>query len=168
MTAEFLPTGRTADGTVNAVAALGNIDLELADRARSALQSLNSKERELLLTEIADVDREYGVEEFGDRAYFGGGPCGQLLGVYVDIIGRIWPCVARSRGASGDSGPLGSVRSGDTASSVWRSSLYLQSMRATYTGACPYKPSLRKRRSASQYEVGLVPVLGANGVSLLT
>lgn len=167
MTAEFLPTGRTADGTVNAVAALGKIDPELADRARSALRSLNSQERERLLTDLASVDRECGVEHFGDRAYFGGGPCRQLLGVYVDIIGRIWPCVARSRGASGDSSPLGSVKSGDTASSVWRNSPYLQSIRATYTGACPYKPSLTTGAADSQYNVGLVPLLGVKGVSVL-
>jgi MoaA/NifB/PqqE/SkfB family radical SAM enzyme len=139
MTAEFIPTGRTSDGSVNQVAALKVIDADLASRATELLQPLSGGQRCRLLAELVAIDREYGIEHQGERAYFGGGRCTQLLGVYIDIVGRIWACVARSRGAGVDALPLGSVRAGDKASTVWRNEPYLKWIRSTYTGACPYK-----------------------------
>ena len=163
MTAEFLPTGRTADGSVDAVVALEIIDVNLAEQARRSLVPLSQPDRERLLRDLATVDRQYGIEYRGPRAYFGGGPCSQLLGVYVDIQGSIWACVARSRGAGGDARPLGSIKSGDTASSIWRTSPYMRSIRSTYTGGCPYKPSLESSALESEHRVAFIPVLAVKG-----
>ena len=142
LTAEFIPAGRTGDGTVEAVVALDHIEASLAGTARSILRPLSDEQREWLRVSIEMVDQELGLWHFGPKAYFGGGVCTQLLGVYVDIEGRIWPCVARTSSKQRSREPLGWIRRGDRPSDIWRNSDYLEEIRRSYTGACPYKPSL--------------------------
>jgi molybdenum cofactor biosynthesis enzyme MoaA len=143
LTAEFIPAGRTSDGTVEAVASLDRVEPDLASEARHALRPLRADQREWLQSALEEVDKELGIVHLGAKAYFGGGGCTQLLGVYVDIEGRIWPCVARSRTDRKTTLPLGWLRKGDKPSDVWRRSGYLQRLRSEYTGACPYKAPLR-------------------------
>jgi hypothetical protein len=64
--------------------------------------------------------------------------------LYVDILGHIWPCVARQwRDQSVQVTPIGSWRNGERPSELWRSHPYMRHLRETYSGACPYKPTLR-------------------------
>lgn len=67
--------------------------------------------------------------------------CTQILGVYVNAEGAIWPCVAQKR-LLGQRKSLSVDPNGDKPSDIWRKSPYLQWVRRTYTGACPYKAPL--------------------------
>jgi MoaA/NifB/PqqE/SkfB family radical SAM enzyme len=141
ITAEFIPAGRTSDGRIDDVAAFGVIEEPLRTIAAEALRPLDPVDRDWLLRTISDIDSVHGIANKAPKAYFGGGGCTQLLGLYVDIQGLVWPCVARTRlgERGGERLPLGSIRNGDLPSVIWRSSTYLERLRQIYTGECPIK-----------------------------
>lgn len=151
ITAEFIPAGRTEDLTVSGVASLQTIDKNLSDLAKRALIPLTATQRSWLLSVTSEIDMGFGIPVATDRAYFGGGKCTQLLGLYVDIEGRIWPCVARTRLNSLENrhSPLGHIREGDLPSRVWQHSSYMHELRSAFSGRCPYKPPIEPGPSKS-------------------
>jgi MoaA/NifB/PqqE/SkfB family radical SAM enzyme len=132
--AEYIPTGRTAGGAK-----------PLAPFDDSAMSRLSQEQRMALAKRLAGIDHCHGLSASAATcAYFGGTVCTQLLGVYVDIMGRVWPCVARTQrqpnGMTASHEPLGSVRAtGQTAALLWSSHPYMAFLRTTYSGSCPYK-----------------------------
>lgn len=146
---EYIPTGRTANGTFNGLVALRT--RSEADRmlAIDRFQPLTGTDRTRLLRDLAEID--HIVDEDGPImrphrfAYFGGSLCTQIVGLYIDILGNIWPCVARSMHSAGTmgSGLLGNVRRGDKPTDIWLNHPYMQQLRDNFTGGCPYKPELR-------------------------
>ena len=132
--AEYIPTGRTAGGAK-----------PLAPFDDSAMSRLSREQRVALAERLAEIDQCHGLSASpATCAYFGGTVCTQLLGVYVDIMGRVWPCVARTQvhanGMAATHEPLGSVRTtGQTAALLWSSHPYMAFLRTTYNGRCPYK-----------------------------
>ena len=144
---EFIPTGRTEAGQFHGFAALAQMETSQRDKAAKLLQPLAPDERVELVGKLADVDRKYGIERPGCFAYFGGGICSQILGLYVDIEGNIWPCVARKKieGAQFTNGLLGNTRRGDLPSKVWKEDPYINTIRIGFDGGCPYKAFLGSR-----------------------
>ncbi len=143
--ADFIPTGRTDHGHFVGHAALQTLEPNLRRLAADLLEPPTPEERFEIFNDLARVDRDqFEVERTQPCAYYSGSPCTQILGVYVDNHGNIWPCVARSRvTAHGlQSALLGNVRKGDLPSTVWLTDPYLKALREQYTGACPYKSSL--------------------------
>lgn len=139
--AEFIPTGRTANGSVVGAAALESVEQDLRQIAEEALQPITQTEREWLLSTLEPIGGGAGVVGATESAYYGGGQCTQSLGVYVDILGRVWPCVARSSPGRG-AVPLGSIRAGDKASDIWKRSPVMKRVRAGFDGGCQYKAPL--------------------------
>ena len=151
--ADYIPTGRTEGGAFFGHQAAQHLPVAARSSVSSMLQPLDCGQRHTLFTELAEIDRrEFGIERPPHCAYYSGGVCSQSLGIYVDIQGNIWPCVARSRVVGGErlSGLLGNVRHGDKPSVIWRSHPYFRSLRDNYTGACPYKPALKTQPGDSQ------------------
>lgn len=143
--ADFIPTGRTEGGHFVGIASAQHLPPTSQEELLRILRPLNEEKRRWLISELAAIDaREFGIGRIGGQAYYGGGACTQSLGLYVDIQGNIWPCVARTRNMSGVLKPgfLGNIRQGDTASNVWRNHPYLEHVRSTFNGSCPYKASL--------------------------
>ena len=135
--AEYVPTGRTSQG--DRILALGST----TDPSRHNLGRLDANRRARLAADLASIDKASGLP-VPERpcAYFGGERCTQLLGVYVDIQGLVWPCVARTQlhGGVPSHQPLGTVRQASTsASGLWRNHPAMEQLRREYTGACPYK-----------------------------
>lgn len=143
LTAEFIPAGRTTGGFAEFGIPKPGLDSTMRVIAEEALRPISSVERSGLVQTLRQIDDHHGIVQAGERAYFGGGPCTQLLGVYVDFQGQVWPCVAKRRLLEPFDKPIGSIRSGDKPSDAWRRSPYLQWLRDSYTGACPYKPLLK-------------------------
>lgn len=112
--------------------------------AREALIPLSEDERTRLSTALDAIDREYGILTEPAKAYYSGSRCSQLLGVYVDIHGHIWPCVARTRLDEGQQTniPLGSIREGVLPSEVWSRSLTMDRIRRIYDGTCPLQAAV--------------------------
>jgi len=142
--ADYIPTGRTNHGLFDGNAAVDLLDDMTGDFVMSALQPLSALQRAALVRKLSEIDAALGVTRSADCAYYSGGRCTQLLGLYVDILGHIWPCVARQwRDQSVQLSPIGFWRDNDRPSLIWRSHPYLRHLRNTYTGACPYKNALR-------------------------
>jgi MoaA/NifB/PqqE/SkfB family radical SAM enzyme len=143
---EFIPTGRTEGGHFHGHASISANQQTSTTTVESVLQPVSNEERLRLLAELARIDLTYGIERNKTCAYYGGGVCTQILGLYVDIQGQIWPCVARKVGSCGGlvEEPLGVTRRGDRASKLWREDPYLRSLRTSYNGGCPYKAPLRR------------------------
>lgn len=157
MTADYIPAGRTRYGTVGEPSSAQ--DSILFRTARAALIPLSDQQRRELSESLANIDAGFGIQRAREFAYYGGGTCTQLLGVYVDVEGKIWPCVAKMQLGLGDT-PLGSVHDGDLPSQIWRSSECLRSIRDSYTGGCPYKESLVQIGSGLVSSEGKVPENG--------
>lgn len=140
---EYIPTGRTEGGRFVGHASLPP-DPEARRAICKALDPLTQEDRLWLATQLGGIRRELGLDAGGPCAYYGGGVCTQLLGVYVDISGNIWPCVARTALEDAGLAParLGNVRQGDLPSTLWRSHPYMAFVRARFDGSCPYKPSI--------------------------
>lgn len=132
ISANFIPTGRTLGG-------------KLKDKGNSVINELlkpiSSQESYRLLRANREIDEMYDIKWAKCLAYFNGGACSQILGLYVDIEGNIWPCVAKSirKNHKNLSGLLGNIRKGASIKEVWRNNQYIQTIRANYTGSCPYK-----------------------------
>jgi hypothetical protein len=142
--ADYIPTGRTEHGTFQGFAALQFIDPPDQSRITELLAPPQLEDRIALDQELRIIDRRYGISRSYRYAYYGGGICTQILGLYVDIEGNIWPCVARKtvwQGKNSDT-PLGSIRSGDLPSAVWRGHAYMDHIRRSFDGGCPYKIEL--------------------------
>jgi MoaA/NifB/PqqE/SkfB family radical SAM enzyme len=143
--ADYIPTGRTEHGVFAGGASITYLPSELQAKVTSYFQPLNTNERNHLHSELVAIDRnEFGIEHESASAYYSGGRCTQILGLYVDIHGNIWPCVARSHilDAKIETGFLGNIRSGDSPLSIWRLDPWIASLRSSYSGHCPYKPQL--------------------------
>jgi len=142
--ADYIPTGRTEDGTFQGFAAVQFLDPPDQSRVAQLLAPPGPQERAQLDHELRVIDQRYAVARPPHYAYYGGGICTQILGLYVDINGSIWPCVARKmvwQGKISDS-PLGNVRRGDLPSAVWRNHAYMHHIRRSFDGGCPYKSPL--------------------------
>ena len=140
--ASFIPTGRTELGHFVGFAALAGMASDEQFKVRAALQPLTPSEQTALYRALADLDRvEFGIIHDPHPAYYTGFGCTQLLGIYVDIHGNIWPCVARSKRTAHGLKPalLGNIRTGATPSDLWRTDPWLAELRSTHTGICPIR-----------------------------
>jgi len=144
---EYIPTGRTERGRFQGFGALAGLSESERQHVAELLQPINDGERVALFSALRVVDKSFGIVAHDHCAYFGGGICTQILGLYIDIEGNIWPCVARSQfdehGVT--SGWLGNVRQGHSITDLWASHPFLRSLRQQYNGACPYKQPLGGR-----------------------
>jgi len=139
---EFIPTGRTEHGKFAGHAAIKGLSEEDKKSIITLLKPLTQTERSSLYQILLKIDLDrFGVIHHKSPAYFNGSPCTQLLGIYVDIHGDLWPCVARSirQNSKNISGLLGNTREGLLPSDAWRNHPYLKKIRISYSGACPYK-----------------------------
>lgn len=140
ISAGFIPTGRTGGGQVSGAASLRVVPDPERKTAEAALAPIDSEDTGWLRDCIQKIDAEYGVQHHPCSAYFGGGQCTQILGLYVDVLGRIWPCVARQQiGPNPSLEPLAYFRDGILPSEVWASHPYMRWIRENYNGGCPYK-----------------------------
>lgn len=154
--ADFIPTGRTLGGRFAGEASLVTLSDHERDKVEQLLQPLSSQERDALHAELVHIDREFGIHHQSHPAYYCGAGCTQILGLYVDIVGNIWPCVARTRRGEGaeERKPLGSIREGILPSQIWRGHPYMHSIRVDYDGGCPYKrPISARNRIASNLTI---------------
>lgn len=144
MTGDFIPTGRTEAGEFVAPASLVGMSEMEQKRAKELLQPLNSSQRMYLRNELQKIDNEFGIEHSGCPSYYGGSICTQQIGLYVDIEGNIWPCVARGiiRDGKMQNGLLGNVRNGDSIENIWNTHPYFKKVRTGFNGSCPYKAEL--------------------------
>jgi MoaA/NifB/PqqE/SkfB family radical SAM enzyme len=129
---DYIPTGRTRDGKLQGS----------SEESTHSMERLTPSERRTLFDDLRRIDENFGVQRRGCSAYFSGARCTQILGVYVDIEGNIWPCVAKTQLVAGGGvsrQPLGNVRAGDSIPDVWRQHQYLVSLRRDFDGSCPYK-----------------------------
>ena len=144
--ADYIPTGRTEEGVFSGVASLAMMGDKDSNAVKDILNPLTDKEKKELYTALSKIDEaEFCVERKNiHSAYYSGAACTQLLGLYVDIHGNIWPCVARAYQTQGGLvyQPLGSVRNGDLPSLIWRSNQRMGEVRAIYNGTCIYKSQL--------------------------
>jgi MoaA/NifB/PqqE/SkfB family radical SAM enzyme len=142
---EFIPTGRTEGGTFQGLGAISEFDEDRRQRIGELLQPISASERLWLAAQLAAIDKRHGIGRNSNFAYYGGGICTQILGLYIDIEGNIWPCVARKRreGSVLVGGLLGNVRRGDLPSRVWKEHPYMTELRRGFDGGCPYKAPLR-------------------------
>lgn len=155
--ADFIPTGRTGGGRFEGFAALRTLEERSRHRVAEILQPISENERSHLVACLEQIDRRYGIGRPRGFAYYGGGRCTQMLGLYVDILGNIWPCVARQRKSLIGSvfSPLGNTRSGAVPSHIWLTDPYLKCLRESYDGGCPYKaPLVTLRRQANTTSAG--------------
>lgn len=141
---EFIPTGRTENGDFQGYKALEGFSENEREQIIRLLQPINHAQRTGLLKDLESIDKGFGIERPKEFAYFGGGICTQILGLYVDIEGNIWPCVARKQKSKNgfSDGLLGNVRNGDKSSQIWRDNYYMKQIRKSFSGGCPYKPLL--------------------------
>ncbi len=142
---DFIPTGRTESGHFVGYESVRTMAAPERLRVPDVLQPLSAQERFDLFERLRQIDREeFDIDRGPSAAYYGGGICTQILGVYLDIQGDIWPCVARAQLWEGRLLPqrLGNVRQGDRSSSVWRTHPYMMLVRDKYDGGCPYKSPL--------------------------
>jgi MoaA/NifB/PqqE/SkfB family radical SAM enzyme len=143
--ADYIPTGRTEYGEFHGFDSLEGLDEGHRKRIGEILNPLSSDERHNLVVQLGRLDLGNAIQYAAKFAYYGGGICTQILGLYVDIEGNIWPCVAKEKRTdlgSNASGLLGNVRNGDRPSSIWRNNEYMGKIRAAFDGGCPYKHGL--------------------------
>ncbi|MGD1091461.1 MAG: radical SAM protein [Bryobacteraceae bacterium] len=142
--AEYIPTGRTEAGQFRGERALLGLSEEQKNRVTRLLQPISAAERVELCAKLSEIDRAFGIERAHACAYFGGAICTQIIGLYIDIEGNIWPCVARKKwlGDTLSDGRLGNVRENDKPSVIWKNDPYMKLIRQNFTGGCPYKAPL--------------------------
>ncbi len=143
--AEYIPTGRTEDGVFQGFKAIESTGIADKKRVEEMLHPINGTKRNYLLQKISDLDNNRNIRHNGNYAYYGGGICTQILGLYIDIEGTIWPCVARKKLGNNKmtSGYLGNFRNGDLPSETWQNDQYMKQIRNTFNGGCPYKVKLK-------------------------
>lgn len=135
ITADFIPTGRTLDGKL-----VNNEDYIL----QTHLNALNSSEKKYIKTQIELIDKNFNIKKNNSCSYYGGGICTQILGMYVDITGNIYPCVARSKIKNNQliSYNYGNIRDGLDLKNIWFNDEYLINLRNNFDGGCPYKQNI--------------------------
>jgi MoaA/NifB/PqqE/SkfB family radical SAM enzyme len=139
--ADYIPTGRTDAGAFQGHASISTAESGQQKAIEELLQPLQPQQRITLRNSLKIVDNSFGIASQGLCAYYSGAACTQTLGVYVDILGNIWPCVAKRQIGIGHI-PLGSIRSGDKPSAIWVQHPTLARIRDGFTGNCPYKSTL--------------------------
>ena len=146
MIGDFIPTGRTEAGEFVAQSAVSMLDSKKQELIRKILVPLTFEQKISVRNKITHFDISLGIPHSGCAAYYSGGTCTQILAVYVDIVGNVWPCVARSKRAGGfndlTDGLLGNIRNGNSICTIWNTDPYLERIRAQYDGGCPYKAPL--------------------------
>jgi len=149
ISAEYIPTGRTENGEFTGYESLKGFRLEEIKEISFLLRPITDSERMLVVKTIKEIDESLSIIRNKNISYYGGGTCSQILGLYIDIEGNIWPCVAKSIrvGEKLVSGNFGNIRNGVLPSEIWRSHPYMQKIRADYNGGCPYKPDLNFDKS---------------------
>lgn len=148
---EYIPTGRTSGGQFAGEASLGQISNPEQKEVTRLLSPISAEERRDLLRSLRKMDlAEFDIEHDPFPAYYSGVGCTQLLGVYVDIRGLVWPCVARQQRITPKSPfsqqPLARFSAETKLLDVWQKSPYLIQVRSTYNGGCPYKHSLAEEQ----------------------
>lgn len=141
---EYIPTGRTENGKFQGFNALrGFTDVE-KESVSDLLQPITSDQRLELFRKLAEIDLRFEIRRNGACAYYGGGICTQILGLYIDIQGNVWPCVARSQRTSNgmEGGLLGNIRNGESPAEIWKQHPYIRAIRQHFNGGCPYKQGL--------------------------
>ncbi len=135
----FIPAGRTKNGEVNSSVLTKNDSTDID--TFKLLQPLSSSQKAVLMREILKIDSSFDITQYSRCAYYGGAKCTQILGLYIDITGNIYPCVAKKmvKNKVLQNGLLGNFRNGDLPSKIWNSHSYLESIRNQYTGECLYK-----------------------------
>ena len=145
--ADYIPTGRTEGGIFVGYNAVGNIYNEKSEiiEAIKHLIPITNGRRKDLLKDIESIDKSFNVNRDDHIAYYGGGKCTQQLGLYIDIEGNIYPCVARKiiNNHKKYDGKLGNYRAGDSITDIWNNHDYIKIVRKEYNGGCPYKPQLK-------------------------
>lgn len=136
ITTNYIPTGRTKNGSFQ----INNQPKYLAD----LLRPLSIEESIWLSKQNREIDKQFNISWNDVIAYYNGAMCTQILGLYVDIIGNIWPCVSKSKRIHGTNihGLLGNVKNGDSIIDVWSKNKYLKYIRENFNGGCPYKDIL--------------------------
>lgn len=131
----YIPTGRTEEGKPQFDVSRLRLftEQERAD-LEEIMRPVGITEQQQLYRQLKQIDEaEFGLTYNVKPAYMGGGLCTQILGMYVDIEGNVWPCVARSR-------KLGNVRDGADLKKIWYEDL--APIRENFDGSCPYKAPL--------------------------
>lgn len=133
ISANYIPTGRTDKGELQ--------NNNSSKFIKDSLQPLSYEDSIWLLKQNKEIDKNFNIIWNDVIAYYNGGICPQILGLYVDIIGNIWPCVSRSKRINGinRNGLLGNIKKGDSILNIWSKNQYMQSIRKNFNGGCPYK-----------------------------
>lgn len=144
--AEYIPTGRTEDGIFQGYKALESLSTKDKEEIKNLLHPITNETRRILLQKIYGVDSQLNIKYNSHCAYYGGGICTQILGLYIDIEGNMWPCVARKIKENDKyiEKSLGNFRKGVKPSVIWQKNKYMKYIRSTYNGGCPYKNELHK------------------------
>lgn len=144
ISAEYIPIGRTENGMFSGFDSIKGFRPEEISEISYLLIPVNSLERKLIIETIKEIDDVIGIQKQKEFSYYCGGKCSQILGLYVDIEGNIWPCVAKSikKGEKLENENLGNIRNGILPSEVWLNHSYMNTIRLNYNGSCPYKPTL--------------------------
>lgn len=141
---DYIPTGRTEDGKFQGYAMLKRKNPFTQNWLEQILKPISKQERSSILKQLKSINKDFGIKDNGIRAYYGGGVCTQILGLYIDISGNVWPCVARKIGT--ESGfiekPLGNIRTSTSLSQLWLEHPYMIELRRAFDGHCPYKSKL--------------------------
>ncbi|RJQ61048.1 MAG: radical SAM protein [Stygiobacter sp.] len=138
---EYIPTGRTENGEFHGHKSLETFGKKEKFALSKLLQPIGVNERRKLYNRIKDYDKKIGIEHNDCAAYYGGGICTQILGLYIDIEGNIWPCVARKKMKNNlmQEGLLGNFRNGVKPSIIWNENCLLDKVGVVYNGGCPFK-----------------------------
>ncbi|HAT51448.1 MAG: radical SAM protein [Nitrospirae bacterium] len=140
ITADYIPAGRTSNGL-----APGTVDSDDV-----SLRGPSPAQREKLFQDLKEIDVSMGMKRSKyEAAYYCGSPCVQQLGLYVDIKGNIWPCVAKIQSMNHKGvvrQPLGNIRDSDI-SSVWKDHSICKEIRSNFIGRCHYKPLFNSQNS---------------------
>ena len=144
MAGEYIPSGRTEDGNFIGYESLKDFGSEEGMEISSLLMPISGQERDLLLKTICEIDKSLEIKRSEVFAYYGGGVCTQTLGVYVDIQGDIWPCVAKmwKKDSQWIKVPLGNIREGSNISDIWTLNNFINEVRDNFDGCCIYKKGL--------------------------
>lgn len=141
---DYIPTGRTDNGIFTGEKSANNFSEIEVQKINKLLQPITTEERFWLITQLGLIDNKFGIQRDGCFAYFGGSICTQIMGLYIDIEGNIWPCIARKKSADNQliNGLLGNIRQRDSVKKIWQEDSYIRNLRITFNGGCPYKPKL--------------------------
>lgn len=153
ISANFIPTGRTKDSRLQMHFFNKDYSESQIKILNEYLQPISHNDSIWLYNQNKIIDEKYNIFWNQEIAYYNGGTCSQILGLYIDIEGNIWPCVARSfnRNGRNEFGLLGNIRNGDSIESIWKNHPYIKKTRKNFNGGCPYK-TLKLTKSLMEIE----------------